>query len=37
MKSIMFNPLADRNFSVYLIRDLDAEVTKEDIKMLLKR
>lgn len=37
MKSIMFESLADRNFSVYLIRDLDAEATQEDIKDVVEQ
>jgi len=35
MKNIMFETLVDRNFSVYSIRDLDAEVKDEDIEDLI--
>ena len=35
MKTIMFDTLMDKNFSVYSIRDSDAEVKDEDIEILI--
>ncbi len=37
MNSIIFESLADKNFSAYLIRDLDAEIKEEDIEDLFEK
>lgn len=37
MNSIMFETLMDNNFSVYLLRDMDGDITEKDVENLIEK
>lgn len=37
MNSIMFETLMDNNFSVYLLRDMDGDITEKDVESLIEK
>lgn len=37
MNSIMFETLMDNNFSVYLLRDMDGDITERDVENLIEK
>ncbi len=37
MNSIMFETLMDNNFSVYLLRDMDGDITESDVEILIEK